>query len=263
MFHQPLNTFGTKIYNAVLYTDATFKEHFHKSYELIYCVGERAQIEVESETIELSCGDFLLLFPYKKHAFHIQSEKNAIWVGVFSGDYVKEFDREFADREPKNAKFRVDERTEEYLKNTFLLSAPLDKYAIKGLLYLVLGEFAKQAKFRPRSVGEKRELIMQIIEYVEKNFREEITLQTLAKELGYNFQYLSRVFRQSMRMNFRALVNQYRFDHARLLLEKENITVMQAALDSGFQSVRNFNRLYKEKTGQTPQRVKRDKKKSK
>ena len=74
----------------------------------------------------------------------------------------------------------------------------------------------------------------------------------MADELGYNYQHLSRVFRKTMKMNFRDLINQYRFDRACTMLHDEKITVTQAALDSGFQSVRNFNRIYKEKTGLSP-----------
>ena len=91
-----------------------------------------------------------------------------------------------------------------------------------------------------------------MIGYIEQSYREQITLHTAAVALNYHYQYLSRVFSGTMHMNFRTLVNQYRFDHACLLLERGDMTVTEAALEAGFQSVRNFNRIYKEKTGKTP-----------
>jgi len=252
MFHQPHNSFGNKIYNAFVYTNAEYGEHFHKSYELIYCMGERVKIGFGDSETELKHGEFLLVFPYKKHSFKTQGEKEKIWIGVFSADYIKEFDKEFMGKEPKNAKFQVDSQTLSYLQTALLFEGSPDKYTLKGALYAVLGSFCKQTEFIKRQDREQREITLKIVRYVEENFKENITLHTAAQELGYNFQYLSRVFHQCLGVNFREIVNQYRFDHARMLLEKGELTITQAALDSGFQSVRNFNRVYKEKTGQTP-----------
>ena len=85
--------------------------------------------------------------------------------------------------------------------------------------------------------------MLSIIRYVEEHYREPITERTVAAALGYHEQYVSRVFRSVMQMNFRDLVNQYRLEDALARLKAGGVTVTQAALDSGFQSVRTFNRV--------------------
>ena len=258
MFHQTHNTFGNRIYNAFLYGDGvTYDNHFHKSYELIYCMRGSLTLCEGDRQILLREGDLYLLFPYKNHAFSVKG-KTRIWVGVFSGDYVSKFDALVAKKEPKDAKFRLDAKTDRFLRQTFFCKEKQGIYtlekeellALKGNLYLILSSFLENADLVAQS--DNRELMMRMIAYIEQNYKEQITLHSAAAELNYHYQYLSRVFSGTMNMNFRTLVNQYRFDHACLLLERGDMTVTEAALEAGFQSVRNFNRIYKEKTGKTP-----------
>ena len=164
---------------------------------------------------------------------------------------IKEFDKECLRKRPKSAKFTLLGEDREYLERVLFTESKPEKYTLKGCLYLVTSKFISQAEFEEKGES-KDDIVMKIIAYVEKNFREDLTLLSIAKELGYNHQYLSKIFKSSVKMNFRTLVNQYRIDYARSLLEKSNVTIAEAAFEAGFQSLRNFNRVYKEILGQTP-----------
>lgn len=256
MFHQPHNTFGNRIYNANLYgAGVVYDKHFHKSYELICCLEGSLVLLEGNREICLSAGELCLIFPYKTHAFAVP-QGTRIWVGVFSEDYVPKFDAQVSKKEPKDAKFTVDAETGHFLRQTFFAREGEDVLARKGYLYLILSQFLSGAELVEQ--GEDRELVMRLIAYIEESYREQITLHTAAAALNYHYQYLSRVFSGTMHMNFRTLVNQYRFDCACLLLERGDMTVTEAALEAGFQSVRNFNRIYKEKTGRTPRISKKE-----
>ena len=151
----------------------------------------------------------------------------------------------------------MEAETEGFLREKFFTDSEPNKYTVKGSLYLLMAEVARNLEnCNAKKKDIDKDLTTRIIAYVEKNFREDITLHTMAEELGYHYQYLSRVIQKNIKIGFRTFVNQYRFDYARFLMEKESVTVTQAALEAGFQSVRNFNRIYKEKTGESPQRGK-------
>ena len=256
MFHQAFNTFGDRIYNSAIYNAVNFDTHFHRSYELIYCKKGAVNITIGGENVRLNNGDCALIFPYLTHSFTVDNG-NEIWVGVFSSDHVKEFDKECLKKRPKSAKFSLNSQDKEYLEKTLFIKEKPQKYALKGCLYLIASEFMSQAEFEEKSL-DKGDLVMKIIEYVEKNFREDLTLCSIAKELGYNHQYLSKAFKSSVKINFRTLLNQYRVDYARYLMETSSVTVAEAAFESGFQSLRNFNRVYKEILGQTPRELRRN-----
>jgi transcriptional regulator GlxA family with amidase domain len=55
-------------------------------------------------------------------------------------------------------------------------------------------------------------------------------------------------------MHFSRYVNLFRVDAATELLQHTDLPITEIALQSGFQSIRNFNRVFLEITGKTPSR---------
>ena len=77
----------------IYYEGVSYGLHFHKSYELIYCKKGAITINIGGKIEQLTSGQCVLLFPYATHAFTVEKDC-AVWVGVFSADYVKDFDKE-------------------------------------------------------------------------------------------------------------------------------------------------------------------------
>ena len=86
---------------------------------------------------------------------------------------------------------------------------------------------------------------------VSYNFHKPISLGSVAEQLGIRRETLTRMFRQQMGCTFWEYVLSIRSAYAITLLRKGK-TVTEAALDSGFGSVRSFNRVFREKIGMTP-----------
>lgn len=53
-------------------------------------------------------------------------------------------------------------------------------------------------------------------------------------------------------MDFASFVNKYRIQFVCELLKDTNDDVTQIAMKCGFSTIRNFNRVFKNETGQTP-----------
>ena len=53
-------------------------------------------------------------------------------------------------------------------------------------------------------------------------------------------------------MDFASFVNKYRIQFACELLKNSDEDVTQIAMKCGFSTIRNFNRVFKNETGQTP-----------
>ena len=243
MFHQPHNTFGSHIYNAALYTDACYPAHFHKSFELLYAKKGAHTIFVKEKPYRLREGECCLVFPYESHAFRVESG-TALFVAVFSGEYVPELWSRAQKESPVSPIFRLDDELRAFLSDRFFYTGTPVVYTLRASLYLLAGAFLTVATFTPKKKTD--DLVLSIIRYVEEHYTEPITESTLATALGYHKQYIYRVFRTSLQMNFRDLVNQYRLEDALSRLSRGGVTVTQAALDSGFQSVRTFNRVRRE-----------------
>ena len=90
----------------------------------------------------------------------------------------------------------------------------------------------------------------------EKVYRDEdITLNTLARQLGAQPWELSRVINEVMNQNFWTLINGYRIREAQELLsamDRNDRSVLDICYDVGFNSKSSFYRAFKKFTGMTP-----------
>lgn len=91
-------------------------------------------------------------------------------------------------------------------------------------------------------------------EYVSLNFRRPLTLASLSKVYYVSEKYLGRIIKKALGMSFHAYLNEVRLHNAAALLRTQDMTVTDIALDSGFENVTYFNRMFKRKFGITPTR---------
>lgn len=98
---------------------------------------------------------------------------------------------------------------------------------------------------RARKIGE------QAREIIHNEFATDISLQETAERLGVNASYLSRIFKESIGINFKEYLIEYKLTIAKKLLE-EGINVTKVAEKVGYQDVRQFTRIFKKYMGVTP-----------
>lgn len=84
--------------------------------------------------------------------------------------------------------------------------------------------------------------------YIERN----ITIITLAKQLGTNRTYLSNYINEHYEENFNTWINQLRIKEAQILLEENNAPLHAIAEQVGFSDLPHFSRTFKFITGQSP-----------
>ncbi len=79
-----------------------------------------------------------------------------------------------------------------------------------------------------------------------------LSLHELATSLGSNETYVSRTINQGLGMSFNHYINQLRVNHAKKMLAQPHQSILNVALDSGFNSKATFNRVFKQHAGLTP-----------
>ncbi|NNE40990.1 MAG: helix-turn-helix transcriptional regulator [Marinicaulis sp.] len=79
-----------------------------------------------------------------------------------------------------------------------------------------------------------------------------LTLIDLSRRVGMNQTYASRALNQGLGVSFSLFINKLRVDHAKNLIRREQGSMLEIALASGFGSKASFNRSFKLHSGQTP-----------
>lgn len=95
-------------------------------------------------------------------------------------------------------------------------------------------------------------VVDKVKDYVEKHFRENINLSSVAEELGYTPNHISRYFKQNKGINFTDYINRMRVEYAKSRLTASKNTLKQIAEESGFSNVNQFIRAFGKYEGTTP-----------
>ena len=96
------------------------------------------------------------------------------------------------------------------------------------------------------------------LKYLEENYTQNISLEQISNEANISRYYFSRLFRKTTGMNFNKYLARIRADKAEALIKTTRKPIIEIAYETGFYSVRTFNRTFKELKGITPQSLRRD-----
>src|SRR5215472_18112393 len=88
--------------------------------------------------------------------------------------------------------------------------------------------------------------------YIEEHADEELSLTKVANVVNMNANYLSERFKQVTGVNFVEYLARTRFKNACDLLRNPNLRISEAAFAAGFQSLSQFNRVFKRLSGESP-----------
>lgn len=251
MLYQSKNSFGQYFFECIRYEDFQFYLHMHRHPELIYVREGTITVEMNKKKQVLQKGEFALILSNCLHAYH-SPEHSVVDICIFAETYVPQFSRSIQKKQADSIRFLCRSSISDFVKKELLVLDTLpDFYTLKAALYAVLGEYLNQVTFSPLS--DKSQLLLnQIIYYISQHYTENISLKDMAQTLGYEPHYLSRCFHRLIPVHFSKYVNWYRVDAATELLLNTDLSISEIAFRSGFQSLRNFNRVYHELTGYTP-----------
>ena len=264
-FHQNNNTF-LNTFTTMVYSDFQIPIHFHRNLEFVIALEGEGVLSINKKEYPLKPKECALILPYQFHGLEVP-ENAHIWITTFSQHYVKAFLSSISGKRPIHPVFQLSDTTEAFLIKQLLnpaggnkIFSELDKETelmVKACFYAVCSEFTQKVELISGS-KEAEAISVDILQYISTNFRENISLRTAAKELGYNYQYLSRIFNQTVGINFKTILNQYRFEYAMQLLRETDKSITTVAFESGFQSLRTFNRVSYEMFNTSPNKLRKE-----
>ena len=94
--------------------------------------------------------------------------------------------------------------------------------------------------------------VQKAIYYIYENFREPLTLDSLAKRLSISKNHLGMLIKKETGMSFNEYLSSVRLKYACDLLKNSNMSVKEVASSSGYGSVEYFLYIFKQKIKTTP-----------
>ena len=227
--------------NDVLCTD-----HLHFMAELVFVYEGVLTVGLEGKLYDLKSGDGMFFTPYEIHSYHTKEHNKAVII-VFSPEVLEELTAASSFHSPF---FSVSRQVSEYVCNV----ADEEKHStadLKAMLYPLLREFLRQ-RGTDTDISRYNDICRKALSYIDLNYREEITLKAVAKEIGCHPVYLSRIFSQRTGFSFVSYLNRFRVVQSLKDLKKNKLSVTEIAYKNGFGSLRSYNRAFNDCMHRTP-----------
>ena len=220
--------------------DNGFPLHIHSAYECYAITKGRAVAKVDGKEYVLLPGEAVLVFPYQSHEYQTDADTST-WFCIFSTDLVESYNRHNG-YTPSNNKFSF---------TPYTLITPRGLLMKKSLCYNICGLFDEGRKY-VKTDGAKMNLISNLLLFICENYRSECTLQLATKNIGYDYNYASKLFKRTVKMSFNNYVNRLRINEACRLLTSTDLSISAIAEACGYSCTRTFHREFRGITGVTP-----------
>ena len=234
----------------------TYPMHLHEKVEVLYFLSGTSVAVVGNKRYECCAGDLLLIFPYEPHSYETSSDDEmniamGIPISMLSGYGINLFAMK-----PENHLIRLPNAR----KRLDLLAEALDTYrthhwdAVNAIHFgcAFFGEAITEAKLVPRFKNEMKTGERLLVACTESFLDSTFTITNLSEKTGISERSISRFFSENLKTSFPKFISMMRVSHAVELMEQDGYNITKAALESGFGSVRSFNRAFKLEKNVTP-----------
>lgn len=108
-----------------------------------------------------------------------------------------------------------------------------------------------------KSIREAREkktnsLIVKALDYIKDNYRKDITLEEVSKEVNISPHYFCKLFKNEMGENFTDYVTNLRINTAKEIMKNSLLSVKEICYEIGYGDPNYFSRIFKKAVGVTP-----------
>ncbi len=240
-----------------------YSPHWHTAVEIIMPVTNIYTIVIGKITYLLQEGDILVIPPGELHEL-IAPKEGLRRILLFDYSLISSLKginnifsvlnqprlitpRNAPDTNHELSKL-YDEIVYEYNSNNTLREVAIYSLIIK--MFVIMGRKYMNTEyiFPDVKLNKQKEYIEKfnlIFDYINDNYMEEISLDTIADVAGFSKFHFSRLFKQFTDMSFYDYLNQRRVKEAEKLLLNPNLSITEVAMRSGFSSISTFNRVFK------------------
>lgn len=267
----PISNYYLEVHNSSIIRGC----HWHNEFELFRIAKGKAVFQIGSAFFEVAEGDLLFINSGELHAALALDNADCTYRAVvFSPDML---------RAPANDQIQMqyiepvlsgslvlhnhirqrDEhemRIQKYFDELYRLideRPPAYELLLKAYLFLTFGELVQcspcDRRQQPaRKDMENMETIKSVIDFIQNNYRENITIPMLADRCNISPGHFCRLFKKYTMKTPIQYINYYRLTKATELLKTTDRKILDVALDTGFNSLSYFIDVFHDSIGVSP-----------
>ena len=218
--------------------------HFHSQIELYFVDEGEMEILVNNHRQMVRAGEMSVALSFDAHAYKTPvSSRSSVFI---IPSYMCEKFLEAINHKSVINPFITDKAIVKKIKNCIAEINKTDNNPIKliGYIYVILGIIMENIDFTQSQDYQNPPLSSSILLYINENFKNDISLESIAIEFGYSKSYISRYFKSCFNIGLNQYIAIIRLKNALLLMKEKKHKLTYCAFESGFNSMRTFYRVF-------------------
>ncbi len=219
--------------------------HFHRKIELVYIQSGHKKIFCDDKEFLLEEDQIFVADSYSMHSYEKSKDSKQIII-VIPNHMLRDYYLLYSDFKFKSCVL-LDKDLCREMKPLFLSIAKKNPNPLinQGRIDLLMGYIINTIGLEKREESFDNRFIEEVLAYIQENYKEEITLDSLAEHFNYSKYYFSRMFNNYLHTNITNYLSMIRLQAAIELLKAGESNVSDAALEAGFSSIQTFYRAAK------------------
>lgn len=246
--------------------------HYHADIEMIYAQQGDVLYCVDGKDASLSSGEILLISPGQIHRFISCSEDARIWFFCFPPELLTTQDGYVMQEEfvkpmqagllrlpplirpghPAYEQVILALSWLEYCSNMVKPNYKALRYAMAVSICAALLPWCTPPEVEHSPVDSDNTIVQQVMSYILRNYRKQLTLQDIADNVHLHPNYLCALFKKHTGHTVMYHLDKTRVDTASFLLEKTQLSMSQISERSGYRNESVFYYKFKKLTDMTP-----------
>jgi AraC-like DNA-binding protein len=224
--------------------------HFHEDSELVFVTSGTLTMSIDEREYSIPKGHAVFVPPFTIHEFH-SPDFNQATVLIFSNELIPALSNFQKNRQITHHLFPLNEQIFQLLESLLKEQEINDVFKAQAILSLLSLEIKNKCTF----IEKKKEFdpkFKNVLVYMQEHFSLPLTLESVAKHFFMHPVTLSKIFKENCKTNFNAHLNYLRSSHAAFLIQNTSLSFTEIAFESGFGSIRNFNRIFQKIYNKSP-----------
>ena len=226
-------------------TDMDVNFHFHSPIEICYVQKGELDVYINDRHAVLRKGELSVAMSYDSHCYRTVGDHSEAEVMIIPTYLCPDFLAAIEKQRVINPFIRDPKATVRIMEYYHEMQSDYNnKIKVIGYTNVILGIIMEHVGFEAVTTDQNTPLSSYILMYINENYRGDLTLASIATALGYNPSYLSRYFKSCFHIGINQYVTLVRLKQFVILSKDRKKSIAACAYESGFHSLRTFNRVF-------------------